>query len=451
MRVLLSVAASAAIVCGSFVVGAGCGGSTNGSSNGQPIAQPEGGAADGGTIVADASPDAPVSDADQDPNVYPAKHAPIAQVDNLGGPLLTHPKLVTITFAGYTYKQSAIDFVHTIGSSDWWHATLGTYGVADAQSGGDFELPDTMTGNTLDENQLHQYLTQQVTSGALPAPDAQTLFILFLPRGAHITGPQNSTTCRQNGGYHNSVLMSVPSSTPDGGADAGDDAGVTVLDVPYAIVPDCGWGGLDAITVAGSHEIAEAVTDPTVLDGVTYYLFSNDAWIPVQGGTGIGGEVGDLCTAYSTTSGSYTVQRIWSNAAAAASKDPCQPATEIYFGAAVETKPTTVNGFQTLGHVLLRRGQSITLPGVFFSQAALPHDVTLSVGENQDYGLQDSFGPLPSGITATLSRTTAHNGQAFTLTFTADASAASGDSHVVVRSTLDAQTSQDWPLILNVR
>ncbi len=91
--------------------------------------------------------------------------------------------------------------------------------------------------------------------------------------------------------------------------------------------------------------------------------------------------------------------------------------------------------------------QSIDAIIDFFSETALPHDVTLVVGGATDFGV----GALPSGVTAHLSRTQVHNGNGVIMTIAADANASAGDVHVVVRSKLDSSDFNDWPVILNVR
>src|SRR5580704_1890670 len=64
---------------------------------------------DAGDATAEgASPEAEVDagpDINQDPNVYPAEHHPIPQLDYHGGPVLQHPRVVTITFTGDTHRD----------------------------------------------------------------------------------------------------------------------------------------------------------------------------------------------------------------------------------------------------------------------------------------------------------------------------------------------------------
>src|ERR1700722_7467484 len=98
-------------------------------------------------------------------------------------------------------------------------------------------------------------------------------------------------------------------------------------------------------TITSAHELIEAATDPISTDTTAgYYLNLDDpntwGWNDIEGG-----EVADMCVdlygigqdeANDTIGGtSFTVQRIWSNAQAAAGGDPCNPivSAKPYFNA----------------------------------------------------------------------------------------------------------------------
>jgi hypothetical protein len=112
--------------------------------------------------------------------------------------------------------------------------------------------------------------------------------------------------------------------------------------VTYSVVARCtpfpGTSLIDSVTSISSHELVEAVTDPLPTDHPAYALpdVDHEAWaFPA------GGELGDMCAAfgnvfYKPADVPYLVQRTWSNAAAAASHDPCQPDGAMpYFNSAV--------------------------------------------------------------------------------------------------------------------
>jgi len=404
-----------------------------------------------------SSADAGVDAADQDPNVYPAMHQPIPQVDNLGGPTIAHPRLVAVTFAGDADRDQLRAFTHGIGTSAWWHATLTQYGIADATSGVDAELPDTLSGKTTTDAELQTFLAQQMLGGNLPAPDGQTLYLVFLPKRARLTSG-TATSCTDFGGYHSSFPargVALDGGAPDAATmDAGGDGGAGLADALYAPLADCG-GGLPERTITAAHEIAETVTDPYFSSATGWELVSNDAWIPA--GLRFGayssvsyGEIGDLCEGFVTTDSGFTVPRIWSNAAARASKDPCQPTMSPYFGAAVRTTPRIAGGKKVDGHVAVKRGESIDVVADFFSEAALPSDVTLSVGVLDERGAFAALKALPPGVTVKLSRTKVHNGNAVVLTIAAASTAAPASVSLSVRSSLSTGDFRDWPVVLNV-
>ena len=112
-----------ASVFGAFGALAACGGSSTPASNDAPDAATtnvdaavdasgdDSSASGNDAGVADVGPDVP----QQDPNTYPAMHHPLPQVDNAGGALLDHMKIVQVTFgtdAGvYPHGTNAKQFV----------------------------------------------------------------------------------------------------------------------------------------------------------------------------------------------------------------------------------------------------------------------------------------------------------------------------------------------------
>jgi hypothetical protein len=188
-------------------------------------------------------------------------------------------------------------------------------------------------------------------------PPSQAIYIIFAPSGTNVTyGSQSS--CVSYGGYHTNTTYG-----PNGSS------------IIYAVIPRCtsfnGLTGFDIVTGALSHELAEASTDPLPRSSPAYINVDIDHiyWsIVLVGPSGGIGEVGDLCQVSSTpyfnppeaALSRYTVQRIWSNANAAAGHDPCQPALPtseepFYFNAVpkLSTVVVDVDGepFQTLGLV----------------------------------------------------------------------------------------------------
>jgi hypothetical protein len=416
------------------------------TDGGADVTNGDGGSSgDDSATIADALPDI-----NQDPNVYPAMHHPIPLVDRGPGPVIDHMKIVTVTFVGDANRDTYRAFDQAIGGTSWWQSTLMPYGLSPSQVIAEVELPDTFSGTTTDDSALRTYFSTQIESGVLPPPDGETLYVVYATRTMSVTLSTLGSSCSGFEGYHDAFATHVP--PPDGGAaDAGPTAAVTAA---YAMVFDCFNGGINGITSVASHEIAEAATDPDVDMNLAYYMETNAAWLqqtgtnPMTGAVTTAGEVGDLCVDYDVTEGSYVLQRIYSNAAAALSENPCQPTSTTYFGGAVRTSKALTNGILADGFVSVKPGESTDVLIDVFSQAALPSDLTLSVG-----GLNFGGGVqlITTGVTTSLSNKTVHNGDGVVLTINAASTVAPGRYPFVVRAELSASDTNDWPVILIVQ
>ena len=305
------------------------------------------------------------------------------QVEDNGGGILTAPKIVTVTFDPSLYTNATDPSAETLltdlqtfddvlTTTSWWsivtkdycdtserkqgcieagsagaHVAITTAPVGDgtASCGPQPCYTDSSQGGTAS---LQTYLSGLFTAGTLPAPDAQTLYVVYLPKSVTIN-LDGALSCNVFGGYHGSL-------------------NVGNLNVPYAIVPLCdpeqtATGVVEltveqTATLAASHEIVEATTDPHAAEllpgedpnsteNLGWYLTdeASQAWaLPA------GGEIADLCVDIlglgqdRWSEGGYTVQRVWSNSSAAQRQDPCVPipAGEVYFNAG----PSTVQSDQ---------------------------------------------------------------------------------------------------------
>jgi hypothetical protein len=288
------------------------------------------------------------------PEIISSKgRAPFPEVPYQGGSILTAPQIVTVTFPGDTMAEELTSFAETLGASNWWSkVTAGycegaggtciahvraaksvVYPSAPAKSYTDSETPGS-------PSTLQEWLRNAIASGNLPSPEggsvSNTIYLMYFPASTTIT-LDDLPSCQLGGfdGYHSSTTIGSQQ-------------------VPYAVVPECPGGAaagntppittLQNTTVTASHEILEATTDPdpnaSNTSAIGYYLDFTNAnlgWIDIQGG----GELADLCIdpflldQDETPEGSFTVQRIWSNAQAAAGLDPCNPipSGEVYFNA----------------------------------------------------------------------------------------------------------------------
>jgi hypothetical protein len=407
-----------------FVLAAAAALGCSSSSNGSPQNPADAQAPDAGDDAAEAGPVA----VDQDPNVYPATHHPMPLAKNFGGPNLYAMKIVTVTFASDAWRDDMRAFDDALVVSDWWKLVGHSYTIDVGTSGGYAELPDTVSNKSIDNStDIQPFLQTQLANHALPAPDAQTLYVLYYPASTKIfyNGDQSCSSGLE--GFHSAMSVQL---------------GAQSMDVPYVVVPRCTTAEAD-LTFAASHEIMEAASDPFAsMNKVGWYILENNAF------TGPGGdEIVDICAPERVTTGGYTLSRSWSNEAAAASHDPCQPSdpNRIFYGAVPDTETVTVKDsaetHSSDGYVTLARGSSKDVLVVVFSEAALPSDLALSV-------------VLPSsarGVTASLSKSSGHNGTELIMTMSASSDAATGDFSFAVRAQRSASDFVMWPVVLRLQ
>jgi MYXO-CTERM domain-containing protein len=156
-------------------------------------------------------------------------------------------------------------------------------------------ITPSVGGNFLDDSDIQQELDSKISSGALPAPDANTLYVTFFNPSTIIT-LQGQQSCQAFCGYHNTFLHNGQSTF-------------------YAVIPDpasCGGAcdftanRFDSVTLISSHELVEAVTDAEV--GLATDYARPMAWMDQANG-----EIGDICVGIQDTIVGYVVQQEWSN------------------------------------------------------------------------------------------------------------------------------------------
>jgi hypothetical protein len=219
--------------------------------------------------------------------------------------ILKNPKLVTITYADYEFRQQVEDLGDFLVGSSWLRMVVGEYGVG---PGTHVLLPLTDPAPaTLSDSEIITTIRNLIGTGQAPPPDDNTLYMVYVSALSAAVDFAGKPACVEAGGYHGSTDI----TTQTGQAF-----------VNYAVVYDC--SGLDGVTTAASHELIEAALDPHI---DSYYAsFGPDMAIE---------ENADLCEDFpSVTQGGYQVTRAWSNAAALSGKNPCVPAPdgEIYYG-----------------------------------------------------------------------------------------------------------------------
>jgi hypothetical protein len=162
----------------------------------------------------------------------------------------------------------------------------------------------TRDGRTITDLQIEQELSAQIGKGILPAPSANTIYMINFPKGKNIN--LGGTPSCQAGGfcaYHSTFKRNG-------------------VEVYYGVIPDfspgsgcdLGCGGstqFNNTTSVQSHELIETITDAEV--GLATVVGPPLAWYDPNNG-----EIGDICNGQQGTfkggdGHTYTIQLEWSN------------------------------------------------------------------------------------------------------------------------------------------
>ena len=164
---------------------------------------------------------------------------------------------------------------------------------------------------SLTDANVESELVRQVGLGVLPAPNANTLYMVHFPPNIVLAGPSGAgTSCANNGfcAYHNTFMSGTNVYV----------YGCIMDEYSGGCATGCGAdaNGLQDTTDTASHELVESVTDPYVgLDTANNYAYPC-GWADNNNECG---EIADICDAGAagdtiTVSGrSWVVQEIWSN------------------------------------------------------------------------------------------------------------------------------------------
>lgn len=237
----------------------------------------------------------------------------LPRVDYQGGPFLRNPRLITVTFAADDRAVVARleRFGDVITRTGWWREVVDSYCIAPDDcvgygSGGRHVRLDETLPAAVSDVDVEEFLARAVKAGHLGRLDRNSLLLIYLPGGVTLTDATVSRYC--NGGpraYHRAIEL-------DGSM------------IPYAVMPRCADEA--TLTATASHEILEATTNPDPHErGFAFHGGSANA-----GFTAAGVEPVDPCGLITqgrnrTTESGFTVQRAWSNRAAALGTDPCVP------------------------------------------------------------------------------------------------------------------------------
>jgi hypothetical protein len=357
-------------------------------------------------------------------NFVPAPHQPYPLVTDHGGPVVKNIELVSVYFEDDPLRNDLEGFNTWIVASDYWSQVGAEYGV---QAGTHKSaVPFAKPASPISDVQIGSWIDARVADGSLPKPSANTVFALYYQAETRITAGASSS-CTGFAGIHEvaSIANSVFTGT-----------------VPFIIVPRCSFEPGDELMIAtnaASHELFEAATDP--------FPLTNPAWL-MDNGVGpleawqmlTGSETADLCENqfYDVIDG-FTVQDMWSNSAAQAGNNPCQPSDpkHPFF---------SVSADMTIYHA--QPGATLTINAGAWSNMPAP-----------DWELGVNWGLVPYSDfdgQAVLSRTTVNNGDEVTATVTIPSNPPVVDGRSVYRFTIDSidpinpNFSHPWPFLVIV-
>jgi hypothetical protein len=457
-----SLLAISALACGSSSTSAS---PTDGGAHDGSVVEggsPGDAAADGGV---DAASDASAADAAADvdngaPSTnYPAPHPPLPTLTNADhGPVLTTPHVYLVFYPGYTPATitDLQSFAQKVGPSTYWPATTHEYGVGAITYAGTITLTGQTAPTSIASTDIQTWVASQIQSGVFGTPDPQAIYTIVYPSSTMISQPNPVSTllpasqsCTNFGGYHDNVAVSAA----DGGA---------AQNYAYAVIPTC-TGSVQDLTAVISHEWIEASTDPFLTSSGVFSISGGpqSAFFTVDTNHSIwavlgGGEAGDLCEPeapdvyYTPPDIGYEVQRTWSNLSAAASHDPCVPATagQAFFDSApvltdtvTFTSPITPN-ITTQG-ITIPVGMSKTIEVDLFSDGDTGGPWTVTA-DDVLYKYYGGYG-IPASLSFAWDRTSGVNGEKLHLTITVTQASIVGNGHAfMITSTLGSRVAV-WP------
>jgi len=149
---------------------------------------------------------------------------------------------------------------------------------------GQTQIAPKHDGLQITDSDIQKELSDQIANGVLPQNDLNTLYMIYFPSDVTID-LHGLISCQDFGAYHF----------------AKKTRGLRDSNVFYSVEPECN-SGFDSLTIAASHEFAEAATDNIPTPG------SNpdfpQAWNDIHGF-----EIADLCNSVGTlTDGVHTYQ-----------------------------------------------------------------------------------------------------------------------------------------------
>jgi hypothetical protein len=345
-----------------------------------------------------------VSDVQLNCAVYPAFSPTMPQIGSVNGGtpvVIAHPKIVPVYFTDSPNQSASTAFLQSLVGSNIW-GVLAQYGVGTATVSNPILIPNAAPVQ-FSQTDIGTFLKNNAASW-VPTPGASTFFVFYIPK---TTTNDVSFPCRAN---HSA-------------------AWVNGIFVPYAVIPTCYASN---VPLYAEHEVMEGVADPVPTSGFGSMSVDSTLWaLKTLNVTGV--EIGDMCEDVLTTIpdlNGFTLQPIWSNAAATANKNPCvsgNASDDIFFGA-VPVLPTLLapagSNSSTLSNhgVVVPMGTSVTIPVKVFSNTLLTGPISVSASAIGYFANPSALG----SISFSFDKAYANNGDTLNLTINAGAQAFPG-------------------------
>jgi hypothetical protein len=222
-------------------------------------------------------------------------------VTYFGGPLIQHVHVFTLfwgqNWKGTRYPDYLNNFFKALFADKRFMLNLSQYSANGFKiSNGQFigtAIDDTPVSKTLSDAQIRAEIQAQVAAGTLPPIDSDALFFVFTPPHVVVTDRNGYDSVSNFAGYH------------DFAAEAS---------FAYSVIPAA---DLDGLTLAASHELAEAITDPEPSPTSLGWYDENNGEIGdiplAMYDAGLIGEDGYIDYLTGPDGTQYAVQKVWSN------------------------------------------------------------------------------------------------------------------------------------------
>jgi len=363
-----------------------------------------------------APPDAPPPPPDAPGPFTEATPSSTPVMMKVSGDVLANPVVQPIFFSSDdpSIVSQTNSYLTQLAASTYWPAIATEYGVGALTIQQAIVTGEAApTSDTALSSWIGNHFNGQ--SGWPAAPDPQTIYAVFLPPGV-VVSTQFGQSCEAFGGYHDEAT------------------GPNSESIVYAIMPRC-QGGIDELTAVTSHELIEASTDPRIETAPAFAVLDAPHYI---WGYTPGDEVGDMCeyveTARQRLVGNFLVQRIWSNASAAAGHDPCVPALATpYLGAMpVFAQSLPIPSIFDDGTTVMTQGVQVAM--------STPQTIEVDLFSDQPTGdftvkaddVASALGGGPPELSFAWDQQTGHNGDKLHLTITRLQQGQDGGSELVL-------------------